>query len=100
MTLIALALSSPPTAAASPLVLAGHSSWVNAVAVGDDVVATAGNDGQIGIWRLADGARLAWLHLPRPHPVLGESALLAHLGVPTPPLYGITSEQVLERSES
>jgi WD40 repeat protein len=83
MTLLALALSPPPSAAGSPLVLAGHSSWVNSVAVASGgVVATAGNDGQIGLWRLADGARLAWLHLPRPHPPLGESALLAHLGVP------------------
>jgi len=86
MTLIALALSPPPNAAGSSLVLAGHSSWVNGVAVGDGVVATAGNDGQIGIWRLADGARLAWLHLQQPHPPLGESSLLAHLGVP---IYGV-----------
>lgn len=82
MTLTTLALSPLPNATASPLALAGHSSWVNSVAVGDGVIATAGNDGQIGIWRLADGVRLAWLHLPRPHPPLGESPLLAHLGVP------------------
>jgi len=86
MTLIALALSPPPSATGSPLVLAGHSSWVNSVAVGDGVVATAGNDGQIGLWRLADGARLAWLQLQRPHPPLGESPLLGHLGVP---IYGV-----------
>jgi WD40 repeat protein len=86
MSLIALAVWSPPSVAAPPLVLAGHSSWVNSVAVNDGVVATAGNDGQIGLWRVADGARLAWLQLPRPHPPLGESPLLAHLGVP---VYGI-----------
>jgi len=86
MTLTTLALSPLPNATASPLALVGHSSWVNSVAVGDGVVATAGNDGQIGIWRLADGVRLAWLHLPRPHPPLGESPLLAHLGVP---VYGV-----------
>jgi len=94
MTLIALALSPLPTGAASPLILAGHSSWVNGVALGDDVVATAGNDGQIGLWRLADGERLAWLHLPRPHSPLGDSALLAHLGVP---VYGVAFDSAGRR---
>ncbi|MGD2062326.1 MAG: WD40 repeat domain-containing protein [Nitrospirota bacterium] len=82
MTCIALAPSSPP-GAAQPVVLAGHSSWVNSVAVSDDgVVATAGNDGQIGLWRDTDGTRLAWLHLPRRRSPMGEAPLLAHLGVP------------------
>jgi WD40 repeat protein len=82
MTSITLAAPSPAQTTTAPIILTGHSSWVNSVAVGDGVVATGGNDGQIGLWRLADGARLAWLQLPRPHPPLGESPLLAHLGVP------------------
>ena len=86
MSLATVAVSSPPAIPAPPVVLSGHSSWVNGVAVGVGVVATAGNDGRIGLWRLADGARLAWLQLPRPHPPLGESPLLAHLGVP---VYGV-----------
>jgi WD40 repeat protein len=82
MTSIAFTAPSPAQVTTAPIVLAGHSSWVNSVAVGDGVVATAGNDGQVGLWRRADGIRRAWLSLPRPQPPIGESPLLAHLGVP------------------
>ncbi len=70
-------------AAATSVVLAGHTSWVNAIAVGPDgaLVATGGNDGAIGIWGV-DGTLHHRIELPRPATPMGDDSLLAHLGVP------------------
>ena len=64
------------------VVLAGHTSWVNAIAVSPDcqLVATGGNDGAIGLWGI-DGARRHLLHLPHLAAPTGDDALVAHLGV-------------------
>ena len=73
----------PAPAAASAVVLRGHTSWVNTIAMSPDgrLVATGGNDGAIGIWGL-DGTLRHRVALPRLATPMGEDSLLAHLGVP------------------
>lgn len=69
--------------AATSVVLSGHTSWVNAIAVSADgaLVATGGNDGAIMVWGI-DGTLHHRIELPRPATPIGDDSLLAHLGVP------------------
>jgi len=85
LLLLAMATMFLPTyvQAATSVVLSGHTSWVNTIAVSPDgaLVATGGNDGAIGIWGI-DGACHHFIHLPRLATPMGDDSLLAHLGVP------------------
>jgi len=75
--------SAAGTVATTPVVLRGHTSWVNTIAVSPDgrLVATGGNDGAIGLWSI-DGHLRHLIHLPHLPTPMGEDSLLAHLGVP------------------
>jgi len=75
--------SAAGTVVTTSVVLRGHTSWVNTIAVSPDgqLVATGGNDGAIGLWSIAGQLRHL-IHLPHLATPMGEDSLLAHLGVP------------------
>lgn len=68
------------------------------------IVRGLGPSGLMGKCPTPDGASITvwkWLRLMAEHEIHHRGQIyiyLAMLGVPTPPLYGLTSEQVLERS--
>ncbi len=83
MAALALSAAIPAAAGTTSVVLRGHTSWVNAVAVGRDLsrLATGGNDGAVCLWD-REGRLLHRVRLPRRPSPMGGDALLAHLGVP------------------
>jgi uncharacterized damage-inducible protein DinB len=69
-----------------------------------DIIRSLGEEGMTCKCTTPDGAQITvwkWLRLMAEHEIHHRGQLyiyLAMLNVPTPPLYGLTSEQVIERS--